>query len=290
MGMCKGDIEPLVVGSFTRNYFDRDYLIQQELLNHYNEAVELYGSDKVLGVWLQGSQNYKLDYDGSDVDTKCLIIPSLDDIVLNHKPVSTTHVMPNEAHLDLKDVRNYFDCFRKQNINFVEILFTDYFIINKDFQEEWNTLRFNREAIARYCPYKAIKSMKGVAMEKYTALERPYPCQAEEIAEFGWSRKQFHHLLRIEYFIEQYIKGELYEKCLVPPEDMRAALVQLKATPGLIDLDQARARAKTAIDHIVELADDYCNKNELKCDEFAGNLLNITLTDIIKKSLKKELF
>lgn len=286
MGICKGDTEPI---TFTRNYFDKGAVVQQKLLEHYNAAVELYGADMILGVWLQGSQNYKLDYDGSDVDTKCIIIPSLDDIALNRKPVSTTHIMADESHLDAKDLRLYFDCFRKQNVNFVEILFTDYAIVNQDYLEEWNTLRFNREAIARMCEYKAVKSMKGISMEKYAALEKPYPCQAEEIAKFGYSAKQLHHLLRIEYFIEQYVNGELYEKCLVPPVGMRAELIKIKATHGLFTLDQARARAKTAIEHITQMADNFCNKNELKCDEFASNLLDITLTEIIKKSLKKEI-
>lgn len=289
MGNCQGDTEPMIIGSFTRNYFDKDAVIQQKLLEHYNAAVELYGADRILGVWLQGSQNYKLDYKGSDIDTKCIIIPSLDDIVLNKKPVSTTHIMNDNSHLDLKDIRLYWECFRKQNINFVEILFTNYSIIHEDYHEEWTTLRFNREAIARLCEFRAIKSMKGISMEKYAALEKPYPCQAEEIAEFHYSAKQLHHLLRIEYFIEQYINGELYEKCLVPPEDIRAELIKIKATHGLFTLDQARTRAKMAIEHITRLADDYCDKNELKCDKFASNLLDITLTDIIKKSLKKEI-
>ena len=46
----------------------------------------------VLGVFLQGSQNYNLDYDGSDIDTKAILVPSFEDFVLNRKPVSTTLV------------------------------------------------------------------------------------------------------------------------------------------------------------------------------------------------------
>lgn len=287
MGMCKGDIEPFV---FTKNYFkNKEDIIEKKLWEHYNKAVELYGEDRIFGIFLQGSQNYKLDYENSDVDTKCLIIPSIDDIVLNRKPVSTTHIMSDDSHLDAKDVRLYWDCFRKQNINFIEILFTDYYIINSSYDEDWVTLRFNREAIARLSPWKAVKSMYGVSLEKYYALEKPYPCQAEEIAKYHYSSKSLHHLLRIEYFIEQYINRELYEKCLVPLVDVRVELVKIKATPGLFTLDQARTKAESAINHIKELADDFCDKNNNICDEFANNLLNITLTEIIKKSLKKEL-
>lgn len=77
-----------------------------------------------VGIFLQGSQNYKLDYEGSDVDSKLIVLPSFEDFVLNRKPQSYTHIMENDEHVDVKDIRLMFDCFRKQNINFVEILFT----------------------------------------------------------------------------------------------------------------------------------------------------------------------
>ena len=74
----------------------------------------------VLGVFLQGSQNYNLDYPGSDIDTKAIIIPTFKDIVLNKKPVSTTLILPSNEHIDVKDIRLYMDCFKKQNINFID--------------------------------------------------------------------------------------------------------------------------------------------------------------------------
>lgn len=290
MGLCKGDGETYVVNNFTRNYFDKDAVIQQQLMEHYNAAIQIFGIQKVLGVWLQGSQNYKLDYAGSDVDTKCIIIPSIDDIVLNKKPISTTHIMANESHLDLKDIKLYWECFRKQNVNFVEILYTDYYIINKDYEDLWNIMLTNRERIVRYCEYKAVKSMKGQAMEKYHALERPYPCQAEEVTQYKYASKQLHHLLRIQYFIEQYIAGKKYKTCLVPPLATRTELISVKSTPGLFTPEQARHIAETALNNITKIADDFCEKNELKCDEEVEKLLNDVLTQIIKRNLKKELF
>lgn len=78
--------------------------IKERFKFHETEARMLYG-DKVLMVALQGSQNYGLDYEGSDVDTKALLVPSFEDIVFNKKPISTTHVRHNDEHIDLKDVR-----------------------------------------------------------------------------------------------------------------------------------------------------------------------------------------
>lgn len=83
----------------------------------------------------QGSQNYNLDYEGSDIDTKAIMLPSFSDFVLNAKPLSTTHIMENNEHVDFKDIRLMFDCIKKQNVNFVEILFTPYSIINPEYAD-----------------------------------------------------------------------------------------------------------------------------------------------------------
>ena len=39
---------------------------------------------KVLGVFLQGSQNYHLEYEGSDIDTKAIVLPGFNDFVLKN--------------------------------------------------------------------------------------------------------------------------------------------------------------------------------------------------------------
>ena len=50
-----------------------------------------------VGLFLQGSQNYNLDYEGSDIDTKAIMLPSFSDFVLNAKPLSTTHIIALSA-------------------------------------------------------------------------------------------------------------------------------------------------------------------------------------------------
>lgn len=74
-----------------------------------------------VGLFLQGSQNYNLDYEGSDIDTKAIILASFSDFVLNTKPLSTTHIMENNEHVDFKDIRLMFDCIKKQNVNMDKI-------------------------------------------------------------------------------------------------------------------------------------------------------------------------
>ena len=77
---------------------------------------EAHYSNEWVGIFLQGSQNYGLDYEDSDIDTKIIVLPKFDNIVLNQRPISTTLVMPNDEHVDVKDIRLMLDCFKKQNI------------------------------------------------------------------------------------------------------------------------------------------------------------------------------
>ena len=105
---------------------------------------------KPLGVFLQGSQNYNLDYEGSDIDTKIIVVPTFEDFCLNRKPVSTTLILPNNEHIDLKDIRLMHECFLKQNVNFLEILFTKYYILEEEYKEEYGYLMKNADLIANF--------------------------------------------------------------------------------------------------------------------------------------------
>jgi predicted nucleotidyltransferase len=232
----------------------REDSIMKRVREHYDEALEYFPEDKIVGVFLQGSQNYGLDYEDSDVDTKLITVPSFREICLNKKPVSTTHVRANDEHTDWKDVRLYMETFRKQNLNFLEILFTDFQIVNPLYQEQWDRLVAAREDIARMNEYRAVKSMKGIALEKYHALEHEYPSKIEVLAKWGYDPKQLHHLLRVEEYLKRYIAGEEYHKCLNPtsPE----YLIDVKR--GIYDLAEARKIADAAKANVERIADEFC--------------------------------
>ena len=54
-----------------------DALIMKRMREHYEEALLHFPEDQIVGIFLQGSQNYGLDYEGSDVDTKLIWFQSL---------------------------------------------------------------------------------------------------------------------------------------------------------------------------------------------------------------------
>lgn len=265
-----------------------DALVMKRVQDHYDEALQYFPEEQIVGVFLQGSQNYGLDYEGSDVDTKLIVVPSFKDICLNRKPVSTTHVRANDEHTDWKDIRLYMETFRKQNLNFLEILFTPYYIINPMYKEEWDRLIAAREQIARMNPYRAVKSMKGIAMEKYHAMEHRYPSKADIIDAYGYDGKQVSHLIRVYDYLRRYIYGERYESCLRPTDDIVPRIMDYKAL-SKIPLAEARVEAEE-YKHITEvLADAYCFDREEKEDSEMRDLLEDVSYNIMRIAVEKEL-
>lgn len=267
--------------------FKKEYMESIEC--HNNEAQKLLGIDKVLGVFLQGSQNYNMAYENSDVDSKCLVLPSFEDLALNKKAISTTHILDNEEHLDLKDVRLYFKQFLKQNINFVEVLFTPYCSINPLYQEEWNELVLWRERISHYNPVQTMVAASGMAAEKYHALEHPYKNKLAILEKFGYDPKQLHHLLRLKDFVTRYWDGECFESCLVPQtEKEREFLIEVKRG-NVYTLNEAREVAVAALGYLEEKKNEARNSGLNKTDEEVEEFLDNMLLKIFRKILKKEL-
>ena len=260
--------------------------VMERLQDHYNEALEYFPEERIVGIFLQGSQNYGMEVPNSDVDTKLIVIPSFEDICFNRKPKSHTHIRENEEHIDFKDIRLMFQTFRKQNLNFIEILFTEYKIINPMYAEEWNKLVAQAEQVAHYNRFYAIKAMKGIALEKYHALKHPYPSKLAVLEKYGYDPKQLHHLLRVEEFLVRYIAEEPYRDCIHPTNADWLKAVKL----GLYELPQAELIAKVSIDNIEKICYNFnkgCDWDV--CDEQVDQLLDEVQKNIIKISLQREL-
>ena len=265
--------------------YHSDQWIMDRVREHYNEALEYFPEDRIVGIFYQGSGNYCLDTPNSDVDTKLILTPTLDDIIFNRQPISTTYVRANDEHTDWKDIRLMFQTFRKCNINFLEILFSPYHIVNPLYEKEWNRLIQNNEMIANYDPCKAVKTMCGLARRKYEQMEHESPSHHDDIEKYGYSPKEFHHLLRIEEYIERYISGESYADCL---HTKKAAYLRgVKLEP--FHLAAARIIAKNAMEHIDKMCDGFIATANIGINKNVDNLLNDVQYNIMKIAIEKEL-
>ena len=262
----------------------KDLKISERLRDDFDYVTSL--GYKVLGIFLQGSQNYQLDYEGSDIDTKAIIIPSFEDFVLNKKPVSTTLVRDDNSHIDLKDIRLMHECFRKQNINFVEILFTKYKYINPEYITLYQPMFDNNEKIAHYNNYAAVNCIAGMVYEKHKAMEHPYPTLKDKIAKYGYDNKQLHHIVRCEEFLNRYIRGVPYAECLIPTQPQY--LINIKSE-YLYSLEEARQLASN-IEYTVKVTKQmYMDTHAVVIDHEVDTIMNDVLINVLKRTFKKEI-
>lgn len=182
--------------------------IMERLQLHYNKAINHFGVDAVLGVFHYGSFNYNTNTPDSDVDTKCILIPDLYHLAI--KPYEVKHLHIGDEVCECMTIMHIVNNWKKQNINFVETMFTDYCIINplyKDFWEKHFPLA-DREKVARYDLRQAIHSMVHQAI--HTIKQDPE------------DPKKVMNGLRIARTLEKVLDTkEPYRDCIWMAEDVR---------------------------------------------------------------------
>ncbi len=266
---------------------DKATLIRVE--DHLVDAVntEKFNDNQIVYIALEGSQNYKLDTNTSDVDTKLILLPNIYDIIWNHKPVSTTHIRENGEHTSYTDLRNFFQSLRKQNVNFIETLYSPWIIVNKLYIDEISYLLKNKDLISHYNRVKAVKTIGGIATDRYKAMYNTNSARANIIEKYGYDGKSASHLLRLYWFLINYIDEKPYEECIVPNEMYKNDILFLKNNKA--NADAAKNISHFTYDKIQEIVDDYIAKYPEEIDKDAERVLTEVQERIIRKSLKMDL-
>ena len=273
---------------------NREEKIMQRVQEHYDYLQSL--GYEVVCVCLQGSQNYGLDeYSDeymSDIDTKAIVLPPLDNFIAAAPPVSTVVIMDNNEHAEVKDIRIMFDMFKKANISYIELLFTEFKIINPEWAEFIEPLFANRELISKYYRNQSLRCIAGMAMEKRKALCHPYPNLIEKIEKYGYDGKQLHHCVRLYNFIERFVNGESLETCYKVKAPMHNILMNYKKQKDAYGNELSQEKAIEICDYYVaeigKIKDAALIEEEV-LDKDAEKLLSRILLKIIKAKMIKDL-
>lgn len=274
----------------------------EKILNRINEDYRLLESKgyEVVGVFLQGSQNYNLDYEGSDIDTKAIVLPSFHDLIFNTKPVSTTLILPSNEHkrsdvtlpaimtgehIDVKDARVMFELWRKQNINFTEVLFSQAYVLNPKYENVMQEIINSREYIAHANTHATISCIVGVMHEKQHAMTHPYPAVKDKIDKYFYDPKQLHHIIRLKDFMTRYAEGELFESALIAND--HDYLIQVKAIPPLYNINEALKIADKYVDWADKFKKEYFAAHE-KQEYSLDNIFNKAMETMLKRYYTEE--
>lgn len=253
-----------------------------ERLNiHYQYAKDKIDENRIIGIFLAGSQNYGTSIETSDVDTKLLIVPSLNDIYKNKRGESSTFYLPDESNdqMTIKDIRAAITEFKKQNLNMLEILYTDYKIINPGYENIWNELEKYKEDIAKFNRVAAVKTVKGMALNAYDRLYTP---------EGEINCKQVANLVRYEYYLKKYIDDIPYSQCLRPQDEDLKYILQIRSHE--LGINALQCIADHSIETIKILVDAYEKRTDIsKPNEDTEKILDSCCEDFIDNALIRQL-
>ena len=235
-----------------------------------------------------GSQNYGLDiYTDdykSDIDFKAVIIPTLDDLVYNCKPISTT-IEYNGGQIDLKDIRSWVDTLVKANPAYIETLYTSLGIIDEDYREYIIPILRLRFALLYSLRAQFARAVYGMARAREAAFEHPCPSCISDIEKYKYSRKQLHHIVRFFYLLYDYIYDGYLS--LEPTEEQKTFLLDIKI-------------GKYKYEDACKIRDEYMQKLKILKDTYLDSIdertINYKVKEyvldnarmVIKKSIIKE--
>ena len=249
--------------------------ILNRLQEHWQYAAQFYNEERFVGIFLYGSQNYNMATESSDVDSKIIMLPSFNDFCLSPQMISKELYLENGEHIHIKDIRLFREMFMKQNINFIEILYTEYFILNPKYENLFNLYFIkNRDDIAHYDRGKALMSISGQLLHT--------------LKQDSYDNKKIYNALRLYYFLEDYFKDLPYEKCLKQEGQKVEELLAIKRGDSIHLISDLNIR--TIITKITSETEQLRNKF-IDCDsprhEAAAAALNEGTIEILKASFNE---
>ena len=195
---------------------------------------------------LQGSQNYGLDTERSDVDTITLMIPGFEQLVLDTDAVRTTHsINCPDGIATIKDFRAVFHYFINGAINVYQILYTPYVCVNEKYRKHFDYLRSMADDIAENNQRKIIDSTIGMIRSRLSSITKSDGTMSP--AELG---KKFAMSFYYREFLIRFMDGESFGSAMV--SENTEYLKQLK-------LGQAD-RLLYSIDEMLAWADDFMER------------------------------
>lgn len=244
--------------------------IQERLDKHYNRAYSKYG-EAVLGVFLYGSWNYNTNTPNSDVDTKCILIPNLYSLAI--KPYETKHLhmmdTENDEVCECMTIMHMVSNWKKQNINFLEVLFTPYCIINPSYKDIWEKFTLEeREQVARYDLYQTIHSMAHQAI--HTLKQNPE------------DPKKYMNAVRISNTLARVLDTTMpYWECLQQQDIVKE--LRFKTPDPVVVADLI-----LIFEHYLKRLDEYSSKGSYKPG--VDSRLNQLILDLIQYRIEELVF
>lgn len=226
--------------------------VMEKMQMHYDMATNVVPKEQIVGVFLRGSQNYGIEIENSDVDTLCLVVPSVEELVRAERPLSVEVLVGDDGgHITFMDIRDFVKKLMSQTPNVLEVLFTKFAIRNTDFEMNWYELFSRREEIARYNPKQMLNTTVCMAITELARMKKG-----------KYTDKGLALILRLRDLMVNYMADESFENCLCPNEpvflqNIKRGIVVATRTEGIV-------AAENAVDCMKKLYNQYIENHSFK--------------------------
>lgn len=126
-----------------------DKEIMEHIQKQYEYLISEYGSHRILGVFAQGRVNFGFAEKKEDIQAVGCYLPTFEELC-SQRPEAAFQIKNEEKDIDVKltDIRYILALARQQKENVLEAVFTEYCIINPNYQKIFTeTIYTNREAM-----------------------------------------------------------------------------------------------------------------------------------------------
>lgn len=204
----------------------------------HSEAPDMFVWDSIT---LQGSQNYGTDHEGSDVDSKFIIVPKVE-AMLRRVSVSQELVLPDNSHVAIKTFPEFAELFFKGNVNNLEILYTPYVFPGSGLLDRIRPLRTQ---IVKSVEQTLLNASFGMMIQKRRSMLKGTVTTAPFVEKHGYDCKDAIHILRLACLISDTIHGKPFEEALIVDHLVRPFMFSLRE--GYMPVEKVLAWADKVI-------------------------------------------
>ena len=256
--------------------FPTDEKIMKRLRKHLDLVLESYPEDRVIAIALQGSQNYGLATETSDVDSKVIVAPSFDQLLDLEKETNRVIPLdsrfPKEDQVTILDARHFLSLVGKSNPTMLELLFTPFLLVNDKYKDAVGDLfadTFDREIIANASTFRTMAACAGIMHSEYKRLP---------------AEKAMKHFFRFYQLFETLRHENKLYSFMLNPESIEMIKHNLSPENRTVSI----ALIHKLMDEVDKELDEYKATHEVTAVPYAQFRLKEFLRDICRISLEKE--
>lgn len=230
--------------------YHSDEWIHDRLQEHWQDVLKFFPEERIIGIFYYGAANYHLDTENSDVDSICLLAPTLSSVARRSEADPQTITRTNHELIFCFDVRDWFEKLRDsiKLIKYWEPLFTPYFLVNERFQEIWDKVVAAKYELTSYSAYNFYATIRVEVNKMHREIiDFPRPARMHQITKTRYDCKYLSYLAQYKIFLENYLAGKPFDCGW--SEEHTSELMPLKL--GELSLNDARKKNKELYQEII---------------------------------------